>query len=146
MKSFKTYSEGKLLKGFVTGGYLYVTLCNGTKQKQLAVHRLVAGAFLEKESSDLQVNHKDGDKLNNKVENLEWVTVVENVQHQVSTGLHKPPKGEAHYNTTLTEDDVIKIRQEYAKGSVKQSELATKYGITQVSVSQIITRKSWKHV
>jgi hypothetical protein len=78
-------SPSKLLKqGKSKSGYLIVSFCvDGVKSNQ-TVHRLVARAFIENESNKPQVNHKDGNKHNNSVENLEWVTVSENAKHAYS--------------------------------------------------------------
>ena len=62
-------------------GYLAVILCNKGKRQAARIHRLVAEAFVDKPEPDLCVNHKDGNKTNNHYENLEWVTVGENVHH-----------------------------------------------------------------
>lgn len=75
-------SPSKLLKqGKSKSGYLIVSFCvDGVKSNQ-TVHRLVARAFIENQSNKPQVNHKDGNKHNNNVENLEWATVSENAKH-----------------------------------------------------------------
>lgn len=62
-------------------GYLYVDLYNNGKHKRFFVHRLVAEAFIENPNNKPFVNHKDGNPKNNNVENLEWVTPLENVEH-----------------------------------------------------------------
>ena len=64
-----------------SGGYLHTILCNNGKKKGVRIHRLVAEAFVDKPYPDLCVNHKDGNKTNNHYENLEWVTMGENVHH-----------------------------------------------------------------
>ena len=63
-------------------GYLFVTLCNNGKQKRIAVHRLVALKFIPNTMNLPQVNHKNGIKTDNRVENLEWCTASENQQHR----------------------------------------------------------------
>ena len=69
------------------GGYATCELCGeGGRKLTRFVHRLVAEAFLG-ESDGMQVNHKDGDKLNNRLSNLEWVTPSENVRHAIGIGL-----------------------------------------------------------
>ena len=74
-------------KTFITKcGYEYISLCNKGKSKDVGVHVLVALAFIDKDarSKGLEVNHKDLNKKNNHVENLEWITHQENMQHQVN--------------------------------------------------------------
>lgn len=71
-------------------GYLNVDLCKDRKHKKFLVHRLVALHFIPNPGMLDQVNHIDGDKTNNCVENLEWCTQVENAVHAVRTGLFKP--------------------------------------------------------
>ena len=75
-------SPQKLLKaGKSKAGYFIVSFCvDGVKSNQ-TVHRLVARAFIPNETNKPQVNHKDGNKLNNHIDNLEWVTVSENGLH-----------------------------------------------------------------
>lgn len=69
--------------------YLYVSLCKNGKVTKKFVHRLVAETFIENPLNKPQVNHKDGNPLNNYVENLEWVTNAENTQHAYDTKLNK---------------------------------------------------------
>lgn len=75
-------------------GYLFVRLCNGSSddQKNLTVHSLVAKAFIPNPSNKRCVNHIDGNKHNNHVDNLEWVTHKENSQHAIKHGLRDPHK------------------------------------------------------
>lgn len=85
------HRNGKLLKLSIGHGYLYVSLAKSGRQQQKFVHVLVAEAFLDKPNGKVEVNHKDGNKLNNCVDNLEWVTHRENIQHSFRLGLHKYP-------------------------------------------------------
>lgn len=68
-------------------GYKYVRLYNSNGFKAKKVHRLVAETFIENPNNLPQVNHKDGDKTNNCINNLEWCTDTENKQHAIKTGL-----------------------------------------------------------
>lgn len=83
----------KYLKGSIRGGYLFYELRIKTKRKVLAAHRLVAEYFIENLNNLPIVNHKDGNKLNNNVNNLEWATVSENNVHAYNTGLKKKTNG-----------------------------------------------------
>lgn len=72
-------------------GYASVLLSKDSKTKRFNIHRLVASTFLFRPSNDLVVNHIDGDKWNNHISNLEWVTPGENTKHAFRTGLHSMP-------------------------------------------------------
>ena len=74
-------------------GYLQVTLYKKGKSKTSLVHRLVAQAFIHQPYKEQNtVNHIDGDKTNNHIDNLEWVTLQENIDHAFKSGLHGSPK------------------------------------------------------
>lgn len=79
----------RILKYGFNGGYRQVVLCKNGKMKSQKIHRLVACAFLPNKDDTLVVNHKDGNKENNHVENLEWCTRQENVIHSFKMGLSK---------------------------------------------------------
>lgn len=84
----KNMNRNKELKTHIQNGYLHVTLSINKKPKRFNVHRLVAIMFIPNNNLERNiVNHKDGNKINNKVENLEWVTAQENTQHAWDTGL-----------------------------------------------------------
>lgn len=84
------YVEGKILKPKLDKGYVVIQLKKpGEKYKHHRISRLVAFAFIPNPESRPEVNHIDGNKLNNTVENLEWVTRQENMKHAVKTGLYK---------------------------------------------------------
>lgn len=74
-------------------GYLRVRIHTSFKNRYLSVHRLVAKAFIPNPENKPQVNHKDGNKLNNDVSNLEWVTPKENINHAWRMGLSKSHNG-----------------------------------------------------
>jgi hypothetical protein len=83
------YRKVNILKfGVTTAGYATITLCKDKKRYSKTIHRLVCETFLGK--SDLHVNHKDGNKLNNNLDNLELVTRSENTKHAISKGLFIP--------------------------------------------------------
>lgn len=116
---------------------------DGSK-RTFRVHRLVMMAFNPVENmNELEVNHIDGNKKNNKIENLEWCTASENQIHAFKTGLNKPRKGEESNFSKLTEDDVKKIFELREKGLL-QKEIAEIIGCTKSNISCILRKKSWK--
>ena len=88
----KQRKKGKILKPSINHkGYLTVDLRKQGLRKQFFVHRLVGMMFIDNLNNKPQINHKDGNKLNNNVNNLEWVTNKENIKHAFDVGLRKPP-------------------------------------------------------
>jgi len=125
--------------------YLSVTLYNKIREKkQFNIHRLVALMFIENPFGKLEVNHKDGNKLNNIVENLEWVTRSENAKHMVDNQMIKYITGSGNSNCVLSFLDAENIRTEYKNGSYSQDKLAKKYGCSQATISQIIRNITYK--
>lgn len=80
-------TKGGKLKKSLRHGYYCVCLCKGAKKNVYRVNRLIALTFIPNNMNKSQVNHLDGNKLNDKVENLEWVTAKENNQHAIDNGL-----------------------------------------------------------
>lgn len=119
-----------------------IRLDDGTVKKFL-VHRLVAITHLPNPNNLPEVNHKDGNKLNNKVSNLEWVTRNQNIQHSFDTGLNTSV-GERNGRHEITEDTVRLIKTLLLQHSIKEVSVITnvKYNI----VSKISRGATWKHV
>lgn len=114
------------------------------KKRTFRVHRLVMMAFNPVENMDeLEVNHLDGNKKNNKLENLEWCTASENQKHAFKTGLQKARKGESSNFAKLTEEDVKQVF-ELRKQGLLQREIAEIVGCTSSNISAILRGKSWK--
>jgi hypothetical protein len=126
-------------------GYRQVNLYRESKVKNFLVHRLVAAAFLGPIPKGMQVNHKDGDKENNSVDNLEFMTPEENREHAIRTGLTPCSKGEANVRAKLKEAQVREMRS-LRQAKVKLADLASRFGITVRMVCEIVSRRAWKHV
>ena len=128
-------------------GRLYVSLSKNGVKKVCIAHRLVARAFLGPCPPGHQVNHKDGNPLNNHCSNLEYVTPEHNVEHSLANKLQKTwPKGERAGGSKLKERQVLWMRTEYAAGRVTQPVLSKLLGISSGQVSRIITRQQWAHI
>lgn len=132
--------------------YTRVTLSRSNKSMAKLVHRLVAIAFLGPVPDGLEVNHKDGNRTNNMVSNLEYVTRSENIRHaQNVLGSYR---GVKHPLSKLSEDDVREIRRLYpqlpmagkrrAKFSVLA--LAKQFGIERRTLEEIAKGNRWRHV
>lgn len=129
-------------------GYLRVVLCKDGILKNFFVHRLVISAFKPNLSNFPEVNHIDGNKLNNCVDNLEWCSPSHNNYHRYRLNLVniENQSGENHWKTTLKKEDVLKIREKWNSGRVSQLELVTEYKISQSTVSRIVNKQNWRHL
>lgn len=122
-------------------GYKYVSLRTPDYKRSVKhlIHRLVMRAFVG-DAGALVVNHKDGDKSNNSLDNLEYCTHAENLRHCIEVlGMRR---GEASGSAKLTEDDVRKIRQD--NRSLRN--IAGDYGVTLQAIWYVKQRKNWRHV
>ena len=103
------------------------------------VHRLVAEKYIPNPNNLEQVNHIDGNKENNSVENLEWISNLENRHHAVVTGLHK--SGEEIKTAKLNWEDVDFIR---SHSEISNTELAEKYGVSPSTIGDVKHFRTWK--
>ena len=116
------------------------------KYQTLRIHRLVAMAFIPNLDNLPEVNHKDGNKLNNCVTNLEWVTGLQNIKHAWKTGLIKGLKGEKNGRSKLTNEEVKEIRNKYTGKRGEIANLAKEYGVSWSLIKLIVTNKKWVHI
>lgn len=149
IKSFKGVVRKQTTKN---NGYKIVTLGSRTCKKTFLVHRLVAECF-KSEHKTIKcncVNHIDGDKTNNHIDNLEWCSRTENNRHAHRTGLHKGPNvngninGEKNNSAKLTWLKVSEIREKYKTGDYTQRQLAKEYSVSQNTIRMILINKTWK--
>jgi len=135
--------KGKLLKPSIDGGYKRVAIMLNGKLKTKKVHRLVAEHFCINDNPLNVVNHKDGNKLNNNADNLEWVSHKENVRHAFAMGLSKGLKGSSNPNSKLSEQDVLEIRaMAKLKRNYGRDSLAKKYGVSSKHIQDIVNSKT----
>ena len=134
---FNKHTGHKLKPQLNNKGYLRIVLGKQT----YFVHRLVAMIYIPNPNNLPQVNHKDGNKLNNSVENLEWCSNLENRQHALANGLHLT--GEQCSWAKLTEKEVIEILK---NKTIPSEILAKKYNVSKCTIEDIKHNKTWKHL
>lgn len=136
------------MKTYDKRGYTGIDLYDSRNKKYLkrSVHRLVAEAFIPNPSNKPQVNHIDGDKNNNNIENLEWCTASENMRHAFKEGLSVSLKGENSHNSKMTDEKVILLREMYDSGEFLLKELAEEFNISITVTWNIAKRNTWKHI
>lgn len=141
---------GKILKARVDKyGYLRIGLIKNKKQKHYLVHRLVAETFIPNPDKFPIINHKDGNKLNNHISNLEWCNQSYNIIHAYKTGLKvgKSAKhnGSKNPNSKLNEEEVLSIfKDKKNNANIKESYLKYKNKISFKGFEQIWYGYSWK--
>ncbi len=146
--SERIVKEKILSPGLGSHGYLTVRI----GKESILIHRLVAQTFIPNPKNKPEVNHKNGIKTDNHVENLEWVTRRENMQHAVKVGLQKHAnsygnhQGELNHSSKLTESQVKEIRKLYDIGNFTYMELSEKFGVHYSVIARIIKREKWKHI
>lgn len=116
-----------------TNGYLVVNLHKNHKSSVIPVHVLVANAFIPNEQNKPTVNHKDGNKHNNRVSNLEWSSYSENNTHAIETGLRKPRGTKVEQYTTSGE---------YVATYKSVTEAARKTGFSRGGISHCVNGRS----
>jgi len=146
----------KILKPVLShDGYLQITLYKKDSKKNYRISRLVCKSFILNPENKPHINHKDLNKTNNKVENLEWCTAKENVYHAIVNGhrskgqFKKGQKifiGEKHPLAKVNYKEVAQIKELYKTGNYTQRYLGELYSLTQSSISLIVLNKSWKSI
>lgn len=124
-------------------GYVKVQMrSTDNKSHRYSVHRLVLENFKPVQGMDkLQVNHKDGNKLNNSLNNLEWTTCKENINHAIENNLRATINGSAK----LTPEQVIEIYRRSWNGE-NNIKLGKEFGINPDQVGRIKNKKSWEKI
>lgn len=125
-------------------GYLVYGISYNWKMSSHLAHRLVAEEFLPNPDNKKEVNHKDGNKANNNVLNLEWVTRRENLDHAIKNGLVARNSGEKNGNSKLTQEIVDNIRATYKPHTFGLLKTARMFNTSKRNVLDIIKNKIWK--
>lgn len=125
-----------------TQRYLAVNLSSKNIVKTFLIHRIIALTFLENPYNKPQINHKNGIKIDNRVENLEWVTARENKIHAIKIGLVNPQMTRGKLRKPEI-DQIIKLIKE---GKKTQTEIGKIFNVTHSMVSYIKHKKQWKNI
>ena len=148
----KRFHSQRLRPGIASNGYLTVSLSKNGIGTTYLIHRMIGDAFILNTKNKAEINHKDGNKLNNSISNLEWVSSSENSIHAHKSGLiiftserrhnHSiSKKGIKNPASKLTEKDIIDIKS--LLETKKQKEISAIYNINQSVVSRIKNNKTW---
>jgi hypothetical protein len=150
--NYKRTGKTKVLKpALCLDGYMKTMLQDDNKKyRSWTVHKFVTLAFYGEKGEGIEVNHKNGNKTDNRIENLEYCTRSHNMKHACRTGLMKPKRGSKNGHSKLTEKQVIEIRK-HAKEKGRRygrDKLAEKYGVSSAHIKDIVNRRrnSWPHV
>ena len=129
-------------------GYLQMQMSRGSRRTTRKVHQLVTEAFHGPRPPRCEVNHCDGNKLNNRADNLEWGSKSNNLRHAFRLGLHRPTpprlRGEAAGRTMLKESQVLEIMA--LQGQVSRRKTAKLFGVHGSTIACIWTGRTWSHL
>lgn len=127
-------------------GYLRISLIKENSRKKHFVHRLVAINFIPNPENKPEVNHKEGNKKDNRVEMIEWNTTSENQIHAIVNKLYVTAKGETAGQAKLKEVQVREIHKLWKSGEVTQEYLSNMFGVASSAISRIVNGVRWRHV
>lgn len=133
------WREKILKQNFDKDGYVRVSIKIGKNHKTKKVHRLVAQAFIPNPENRPQVNHKNFDKSDNRVENLEWNTAKENNNHLIQSGRRKPSK-----RNKLSKDKAYEIRRLLQGSDLTFREIGAMFNVSISAVNHVKSERCWK--
>lgn len=139
----KTVKGKSIARRVSDRGYYTSTLQVAGKPVPQQIHRLVAETFIPNPDNLPFINHKDGNKLNNCVENLEWCTAEQNLQHAARTDLMRT--GSRHRDAKLSESDALEIVRLDTLG-VSKNIIASQFGVCYRTVYNVLTGRNWSNV
>ncbi|MBZ9633045.1 NUMOD4 domain-containing protein [Clostridium sp. FP1] len=141
-----SHHQERILKPCLSNkGYLFVGIYRNCKRKPVYIHKLVAQYFTDNSYSKVQVNHLDGNKQNNLLNNLEWCSPSENIRHAHKNGLSNPVRGEQVGTSKLTKEEAAEIKAMKNKG-ISQKSIGGLFNISQQEVCKIHNNKCWVNI
>lgn len=139
----RTYAGKPIVPRVGNRGYLYVNLSKGGKKKSYKVHRLVAFEFCSGFVEGFTVNHKDGDKLNNSANNLEWISSLDNLKHSREAGLK--PKNEFGIKSPNFKGTIQVILDGHIFAELNGTREIREFGLNPSTVSAVICGRLKKY-
>lgn len=142
--------KNKVIGSTGSGGYPKISLSwkvsGETVIKHMQIHRLVWLVYRGEIPEGYLINHKDGNKQNPRLTNLELVTLGENVRHAIRMGLSVPRVGEQKPNAVFLDADVRKMRRLYATGKYSVKDIATMFCANVHSARSVLTYRTYTHI
>ncbi len=136
---------GQLTPKLKNSGYLFVSLSYKSKHINQYIHHLVASVFIGDRPPQMDVNHINGIKTDNRATNLEYVSRTENMAHARQMGLHDN-RGEKHYGAKLDEEAVKLIRQAHELCGLVGTDIAPALKVSPRTVDDVLRGLTWRHV
>ena len=143
LKSFKYLTHQK-----TDDDYWFISINKDGRARKCYIHRLVALAYIPNPENKPEVNHKDGNKKNNSVENLEWVTAKENTAHAMKLGTkwYYGPKGMENGRSVFTDDQIREACKLLEEGKKTPKEISKITGVSKMCIYHIRFHNAWSHI
>ena len=127
-------------------GYKSVNVSVNSKNKILKIAKLIAKAFIPNPENHPIINHINGVKSDNRIENLEWCTYKHNVNHAIETGLLVFKLGSDNANSKFSHNDILKIKQDFKENpNIIVKDYARDLGVSRVTIWRILSKKTYKN-
>ena len=143
---YMTNRPDKIMKSHISsGGYLRISLQTKSGSSMFFIHRLIAEVFIPNPDNKPMVNHKNGNKLDFRIDNLEWVTASENEKHAYDNNLKFGQRGSKNPMAKLSEYDVREIKKRLKNGD-KPLNISKDYNTNKMNIYKIKSGIRWNHI